>query len=84
MMDFRIKSILKERGITALILAQKIDMTQANLSNIMTGKTTPTLPTLQKIADALQVPISDLFEQPQQNIITCPHCNGKIKVSKDE
>lgn len=83
-MDFRIKSILKERGITALILAQKIDMTQANLSNIMTGKTTPTLPTLQKIADALQVPISDLFEQPQQNIITCPHCNGKIKVSKDE
>jgi len=83
-MEFRIKEILKERGITALTLAKDIEMTQANLSNIMTGKTKPSLDTLEKIADALNVPITDLFERPKQNIITCPKCGTALEIREKE
>jgi transcriptional regulator with XRE-family HTH domain len=83
-MEFRIKEILKERGITALTLAKDIEMTQANLSNIMTGKTKPSLDTLEKIASALNVPITDLFERPKQNIITCPKCGTQLEIKEKE
>ena len=81
-MEFRIKEILKERGITALTLAKDIEMTQANLSNIMTGKTKPSLDTLEKIASALNVPITDLFERLKQNIITCPKCGTTLEIKE--
>lgn len=87
-MNLKIKELVKEniniRSISAL--AEKAGLTQANLSNIANGKASPSLDTLVKIATALNVPVSALFDevQPTSNIITCPHCNGKIKVSKDE
>lgn len=83
-MELRIKSILKEKGMTNIAIADKVGITRPNMSNIVNGKTKPSLETLDKIADALNVHISELFEQPQQNTITCPYCNGKIKVSKHE
>ncbi|SHG04553.1 helix-turn-helix domain-containing protein [Dysgonomonas macrotermitis] len=83
-MEFRIKEILKERGITALTLAKGIEMTQANLSNIMTGKTKPSLDTLEKIASALNVPITDLFERSKQNTITCPKCGTALEIKEKE
>ena len=78
----RIKEVLKEKGITIVTLSNSIGITQPNTSNIVNGKTKPSLDTLEKIANALNVPITELFEQPQQNVITCPHCNGKIKIEK--
>jgi DNA-directed RNA polymerase subunit RPC12/RpoP len=30
----------------------------------------------------LEVPVSELFDQPQNDVINCPHCGGKIKISK--
>lgn len=83
-MNYRIKDLCKEKRITLSELAEKIDVKTANLSASLSEKGNPTITTLQKIATALNVPFTDLFEQPKQNIITCPHCNGKIKVSKDE
>lgn len=83
-MELRIKNILKEKGMTNIAIADKVGITRPNMSNIVNGKTKPSLDTLEKIAEALNVHISELFEQPKQNIITCPYCNGKIKVSKDE
>lgn len=81
-MGLRIKDVIKEKGLTIQSLADQMGINRVNLSSSINGN--PTIETLGKIADALNVPVSDLFEQPQQNIITCPHCNGKIKVSKDE
>lgn len=80
-MDYRIKEILKERGLTMEQLAGMLDITRITLTRNINGN--PTVDTLKKIADALQVPFTDLFEQPKQNIITCPHCNGKIRVEKE-
>lgn len=62
-MQLRIKDILKKKGITAISFATDIGMTQANLSNIITGKTVPPLPTLQKIATALDVELWELFTE---------------------
>jgi transcriptional regulator with XRE-family HTH domain len=46
----------------------------------MTGN--PTKDTLEKIAAALNVPVTELFEQPKSDTINCPHCGGVIKVGK--
>ncbi len=81
-MELRIKEILKEQGITNISLADQVGITRPNMSNIVNGKTKPSLDTLERIAVILGVPFTDLFEQPKQNVITCPHCNGKIKIEK--
>lgn len=81
-MDLRIKEILKEKKITAISLADTVGMAQPSMSNIVNGKVMPSVETLERIAFALGVPFTDLFEHPKQNIITCPHCNGKIKIEK--
>lgn len=81
-MDLRIKEILKEKKITAISLADTVGMAQPSMSNIVNGKVMPSVETLERIAVALGVPFTDLFEQPKLNVITCPHCNGKIKVEK--
>lgn len=78
----RVKELLKEKGITAKELASKLGMTETGLGIAISEKGNPPLKRLQEIADALQVPFADLFEHPKQNIITCPHCNGKIKIEK--
>jgi len=82
-MELRIKEILKEKGFTSIWLASQVGITQPNMSNIVSGKSNPSLETLEKIANTLNVPIADLFEQPATDIINCPYCGGKIKVSKE-
>jgi len=82
-MEYRIKELLKNRGLTLAELSEQIGMKSANLSVALSEKGNPTITTLEKIAVALNVPISELFDQPETNIINCPYCGGKIKVSKE-
>ena len=82
-MELRIKEVLKEKGLTAVWLASQIEITQPSMSNIVNDKINPSLDTLERIASALNVPISELFEQPATDIINCPYCGGKIKVGKE-
>lgn len=80
-MLLRIKEIAKTKGITITELAGNVGITQPNMSNVVNGKTSPSLDLLQRIADALGVEISELFA-PSQNVIRCPHCGGVIKFDK--
>ena len=82
-MEYRIKELIKEKGITLLELSEQIGMKSANLSVALSDKGNPTIATLEKIAVALNVPVTELFEQPVTDIINCPYCGGKIKVSKE-
>jgi len=82
-MEYRIKELLKNRGLTLAELSEQIGMKSANLSVALSEKGNPTITTLEKIAVALNVPISELFDQPATDIINCPYCGGKIKVSKE-
>lgn len=81
-MGLRIKEILKEKSMQVTELAALIEITPQNLSKLINEKTKPSIDTYERIAIALGVPFTYLFEQPEQNVITCPHCNGKIKVEK--
>ena len=77
-MDLRIKEVIKERGMTITQLADKMGIYSVNLSNIVNGN--PTVETLNKIADAIGCPVTELFEQPKKDgaSLTCPHCGKSI------
>jgi len=56
----RIKEICKSKGITTIQLANEIGMLQPSLSRIINGGNT-TVETLQRIANALDVSMGELF-----------------------
>lgn len=60
-MTIRLKEILKIHGISNKELAEKIDITKEAMSNIVTGKASPSANRLEQIANALNVPIWELF-----------------------
>ena len=79
-MKLRIKEILKSKNNTAVWLASEIGMTQPNMSNVVNGKVMPSVETLGRIANALQVPITALFDAPKSNVFNCPNCGQNLKV----
>lgn len=58
----KIKQIREAKGMTAKEVISAVDMGAAMYSRIETGKTEPSLTTLEKIAKALGVKLSDLFD----------------------
>ncbi|WP_366902372.1 helix-turn-helix transcriptional regulator [uncultured Alistipes sp.] len=82
-MLLRIKEISKEKGVSITKLAELVGITQPNMSNVANGKTLPSLDLLGRIAAALDVSPSELFEAPKEGTITCPHC-GKLITIKAE
>jgi transcriptional regulator with XRE-family HTH domain len=81
-MNLRIKELLKERGIAVKDLATMIELTPPSVSNLINGKSKPSIGTFERIASALNVPVSDLFEQPAGDTITCPKCGTKFRMEK--
>jgi len=77
----RIKEILKIKGVTQKELAFKLEITEPVLSRSINGN--PTLNTLQDIAKALDVRVSELIDEPDIDFINCPYCGGKIRVRKE-
>ncbi len=79
-MELRIKEVIKEQGLTITELAEKMGINRVNLSNMVNGN--PTVETLNKIADALGVSVTELFEQPKHDTaqLTCPHCGKSIEI----
>jgi len=82
MIQLRIKEICKEKGITLNLLAEKIGVSQPSISGIATGKQKPSFDTLERLSDALNVPVTELFEQPKKDTvsITCPNCGKNINI----
>lgn len=78
-MNYRIKELLKGSKLSISELAESINVKRESLSRVVNGAST-SVETLQRIADVLKVPITDLFEQPKENTITCPHCGKPISV----
>jgi len=77
----RIKEVIKEKGLTVKEVADKLGMSSPSLSDAINGN--PTVDKLERIAAALNVPVTDLFEQPATDVINCPYCGNKIKVTKE-
>lgn len=83
MSKFRIKTIIAAKGITIKSLAEQIGVTTQTLSAVINEKNNPNVATLEKIADALEVPVSSLFTDyltPNQSVAICPYCGGRINI----
>ena len=82
----RIKQAIKESGSSVGELAQKMGVSRQTISRQINGANI-TVETVQKIADALGLPVGQLFDQkPQQKnadnfTITCPHCGEKLVIN---
>lgn len=81
---YRIKEIAKEKGVTISRVAEIVETTQPNLSAIINEKTKPSIDMLQRIAEALGVHISELFDKPDTNEFYCPKCGTKLVVKEKE
>lgn len=72
-MDLRIKDICREQGIMLKDLAKQLGLTEVGLSKSINGN--PTIGRLEEIANALGVPVIELFVKPSDGKIT-----GFVKV----
>lgn len=80
----RVKAILKDKQLTLSDLAQKLGVSRQAL--YLQINNNPRISTLQRIADALGVPVAQLFDQApadkaDHNVITCPHCGAKLEIN---
>ncbi|WP_288722822.1 helix-turn-helix domain-containing protein [uncultured Bacteroides sp.] len=66
-MKLSVKEICKKKGLTIQDLADKMEMKRESLSRAINGN--PTLETLEKIASALEVDITELFTSSSGSII---------------
>lgn len=80
----RIKEVIKEKGYTITSLADKLGIARESLSRMIVS---PSYPTLEKIATALDVPIWQLFASqdevsPKKDALTinCPNCGKEINI----
>lgn len=92
-----IKEHLKASGKTTKELAEAVGISRVTASNIINNKTAPSLETLQRMAEALGVPLWQLFASPEEVAastpqetgqgvrLVCPHCGKTLHVdlSKD-
>lgn len=76
-MALNIKRVLKERGLTAMQVAERMGVTNVALSQHMNGN--PSVQTLERIAQAIGCDVAELFD-PLPPTIRCPHCGEKIVI----
>ncbi|MBQ8097582.1 MAG: helix-turn-helix domain-containing protein [Prevotella sp.] len=85
---FRLKEIMADRGFTNVALAKQLGYTEVAVSNMVRGKTLPSLNTLEKIADLLGVGMRDFFDDETAKSpateFTCPHCGKPIHVKLEK
>lgn len=82
-MSLNIKKAIKEHGLEVREVARRMDITPTGLSQHINGN--PSVEVLQRIADAIDCDISELFEQPKTNTVslTCPHCGKNINIKAE-
>lgn len=76
-MKTRVLEICKQRGTSLGELAEKIGVSQSNLSASL--KKNPTLNTLQTVANNLNVELTELFEQPKRRLSGYLEVDGVVK-----
>ena len=85
-MYIRLKEIMAERGVKSVELAGRLGVTKQTVSNLINGKVMPSIDTIQKAADALGVPLWQMFADPKEtsDIAVCPHCGKPIRVRLEQ
>ena len=81
MTKLRIKELLREANMTQAELAESVGIARPNMSNIVTGKSNPSISTLESIAGALGVEVADLF-RPQEAFLAIIQVDGETHTFK--
>lgn len=64
----RVKEILEEKGKSNYWLSQKLGMCYRNYHNLVTNQTTAIrFETMEKLCEILEVPVTELFDQIDDN-----------------
>ena len=74
-MDLRLKDICREQGIMLKDLAKQLGLTEVGLSKSINGN--PTIGRLEEIANALGVPVTELFDKSSDEVV------GAVRIGKD-
>lgn len=74
----RIKEVLKEKGVGVQELANRLGISRQTLHKQLNGNIL--VDTAQNIADAIGVPVSELFEKPKEPTFVCPHCGKELHI----
>ena len=77
----RVLEVCRQKKITQKELAAKISMSPVGLSKAVNGN--PTKETLEKIASALEVSVTELFEKPNSCVFECPKCKTTLVVREN-
>ena len=70
----KVKELCRTKGITIKELAEKMDIAPESLSRAINGN--PQLSTIRKIAEALDVPITDMFDRNEDELLAIVVCAG--------
>lgn len=82
----RIESLIKKKGFNMTTFAERMGVTRQNLYAILKS---PSYPSLEKIAEALDVPMWELFASKEEiieqdkNTITCPKCGARFELKEN-
>ena len=81
----KIKDAMISRNVTSAWLAEEIGISKVAVSNIITGKSSPSVETLMKISKALDYSVTyllELEEDVDKSTITCPVCHSKFELKE--
>lgn len=77
----RINEIIKEKRLTVSDVAEKLGITRGTAQRQIHGN--PSLETLQRYAEVLEVDITELFRSKKEEVVKspfCPHCGKSLKI----
>lgn len=84
-----IKKVIKSKGWTLERLASQMEgkdgkkgLSQPSVSSIINGN--PTIDKLQEIAKIIGVSLSELVADEEEQILKCPKCGAKIKITIED
>ncbi len=70
----KVKELCRDKGMTIKELAEKMDIAPESLSRAINGN--PQLSTIRKIAEALDVSITDMFDRSEDELLAIVVCAG--------
>lgn len=89
----RIREVMTEKNVASKAIVEALGINKVTVSNIVNGKTNPSLETVQRIAEVLGVPFWQLFASPDEvkadlsvgspPVLTCPVCGASLHLTAE-
>ena len=80
MVKLRIKQLIASKGLTQTAVAQRLGVAPMTVSSWCTGRAYPSIDMLERLANVLEVKITEFFEEinPPLDVTLHARVNGKV------